>query len=66
MPTDPRAQPPRPPADLIVRLVDTFSRHGWPLPMLHAGDVLPMLDGTEREIAAAAAFIEAGRVFYPQ
>lgn len=59
------APPPRLPADLIVRLVATFTRHHWPLPMCHAADVLPMLDGTEFEIAAAAALIEAGRVFYP-
>lgn len=59
------APPPRLPADLIVRLVDTFQRRGWGLPMCHAADVLPMLDRTEREIAAAAALIDAGRVFYP-
>jgi len=59
------AQPPRLPADLIVRLVDTFTRRGWKLPMCHAADVMPMFDhGTERERAAAAKLIDAGRVFY--
>ncbi|WP_280320101.1 hypothetical protein [Nocardia wallacei] len=60
------APPPRLPADLIVRLVATYTRHHWPLPICHADDVLPMLDRTEPEIAAAAALIEAGKVFYPE
>lgn len=59
------APPPRLDAGLIVRLVATFKRHGWAPPLCHADDVLPMLDGTEPEIAAAAALIDAGRVFYP-
>lgn len=60
------APPPRLDADLIVKLVDVFQRNGWKPPLCHADDVLPMLEGTEQHIAAAAALIDAGRVFYPK
>jgi hypothetical protein len=66
MPADPRPRPPRLTADHITRLVEAYQRHGWRLPMLHADDVVPMLDGSDREIAAASALIEDNRVFYPQ
>lgn len=60
------AQPPRLPALLIVQLVEAHQHGSSHLPMFHAADVLPLLDGSEREIAAATALLEANRVFYPE
>jgi hypothetical protein len=64
--TDQRAQPPRLPGELIVRLVEAYGRRNQRLPMLHADDVLPLLHGGDREFAAASALLEAERVFYPE
>ncbi|MGW4244026.1 hypothetical protein [Nocardia sp. NPDC004722] len=65
MAPDPRAKPPRLPADLIVRLVEAHTRGSLHLPMFHADDVLPLLEGTDREYAAAALLLDKGKVFYP-
>ncbi|MEU6583959.1 hypothetical protein [Nocardia sp. NPDC046763] len=61
-----RTPPPRLPGELIVRLVEAHKRGNLHLPMFHADDVLPLLDGDEREIAAAAVLLDANRVFYPE
>lgn len=62
---DGRAEPPRLPGELIVRLVEAHFRGSAHLPMCHADDVLPLLRGDDREYRAAAALLEAGKVFYP-
>lgn len=63
---DTRAQPPRLPGDLIVRLVEAHHRgSARSLPMCHAADVLPLLEGDDRQYAAAAQLLDAGKVFYP-
>ncbi|MGW2666077.1 hypothetical protein ACWCW7_34420 [Nocardia tengchongensis] len=67
MSVDRRTPPPRLPGDLIVRLVEAHGRGSLKyLPVFHAGDVLPLLDQGEREIAAAALLLDANRVFYPE
>lgn len=61
-----RALPPRLPGELIVRLVEAHHRGSLAaLPLCRAADVLPLLDGNDREVAAAATLIDANRVFYP-
>ncbi|WP_194818818.1 hypothetical protein [Nocardia sp. XZ_19_385] len=62
---DPRVRPPRLPGSLIVGLVEAHQRGALHLPIFHAEDVLPLLDGDDREIAAAAVLLEAQRLFYP-
>ncbi|MEV0247519.1 hypothetical protein AB0H76_13080 [Nocardia sp. NPDC050712] len=62
---DRRVRPPRLPGALIVQLVEAHQRGALHLPIFHAEDVLPLLDGHDREIAAAAVLLEANRVFYP-
>ncbi|WP_148310138.1 hypothetical protein [Nocardia otitidiscaviarum] len=64
--SDRRVQPPRLPARLIVQLVEAHQHGSLHLPMFHADDVLPLLDGGDREIAAASVLLEANRVFYPE
>ncbi|MEU8901158.1 hypothetical protein AB0C65_35195 [Nocardia sp. NPDC048505] len=63
---DRRVSPPRLPRSLIVGLIEAHQRGALHLPIFHAGDVLPLLDGDEREIAAAAVILAADRVFYPE
>lgn len=61
------APPPRLPGELVVRLVEAFQRN-WPHlkpPICHADDVLPLLQGGDREFAAASTLLDADRVFYP-
>jgi hypothetical protein len=61
------AHPPHLPGDLIARLVEAHGRGSLAaLPLCRAADVLPLLDGDDRQIAAAATLIEANRVFYPK
>ena len=61
-----RASPPKLPKDLIVRLVEAYE-HGSlsSLPLVRAEDALPLLDGSDREVAAASALITADRLYYP-
>ncbi|UGT41087.1 hypothetical protein LTV02_34900 [Nocardia yamanashiensis] len=63
---DHRTPPPRLPGDLIVRLVEAHQHGSLHLPVFHADDVLPLLDGSDREIAAAAVLLAENRVFYPR
>lgn len=63
---DDRVQPPRLPGDLIVRLVEAHGRGVTHLPICHAADVLPLLQGGDREFAAASTLLDGGRVFYPE
>ncbi|MGX1806277.1 hypothetical protein ACWIGI_11225 [Nocardia sp. NPDC055321] len=63
---DARTPPPRMPGELIVQLVEAFNRGpSRVLPMCHALDVLPLLQGDDREYAVATQLLNAGRVFYP-
>lgn len=51
---------------MIVGVVEAYTRN-FPsvgLPMFHADDVLPLLEGADREFAAAVALLDAGRVFF--
>lgn len=50
----------------IVGVVEAYRRN-WPhlgLPMFRAEDVLPLLNGDDRDIDAAVALLEAERVHY--
>lgn len=50
----------------IVGVVEAYRRH-WPhlsLPLFRAEDVLPLLEGDDRDIDAAIALLDAGRVHY--
>ena len=59
------ARPPRLAGDLIVRLVEAHQRGSTHLPFCHIDDVQPLLHGDDREYAAAATLLDAGKVFYP-
>ncbi|MEV4241185.1 MULTISPECIES: hypothetical protein [unclassified Nocardia] len=51
----------------IVEVVEAFQRN-WPHlkpPIFRAADVLPLLQGNDREFAAASLLIDGGRVHYP-
>lgn len=65
MSADRRTPPPRLPGELIVRLVEAHGRGSLRyLPVFHAEDVLPLLEGDDREFATATRLLEADRVFY--
>jgi hypothetical protein len=65
--TESPTPPPRLSGELITQLVAAHGRGSLAaLPLCHSADVLPMLDGDESQIAAAATLIDADRVYYPK
>ncbi|MGY1946681.1 hypothetical protein [Nocardia asiatica] len=60
--------PPPNDARTIVGVVEAYERH-WPHlkpPMFRSVDVLPLLQGDDREYNAAVKLLDAGRVHYPE